>query len=73
VTGTDCLRLMALQLLGEAPPPPVGQPGRVIRARDEPIAPEFLVGVTSCTEVGLLLGITKQAASLRLKKANRHD
>jgi len=71
--GLDAIRLLTLQLLGQAPPPPPGQPGRVIVARDEPIAPEYLAGVTSCTELGLLLGCSKQAAAQRLKKAHRHD
>lgn len=72
MTGLDALRVMALQLTGEAPPPPAGTPGRVIRSRDEPIAPEFLVGITSSTELVLVLGISRQLAHQRMKAA-RHD
>lgn len=70
MVGLDAIRLMTLQLTGQAPPPPAGTPGRVVRARDEPIAPRYLVGVTSCAELGLLLGCSRQAAAQRLKKAN---
>lgn len=60
--GIDAIRLMTQQLLGEAPPPPAGTPGRVIRSRDEPIPAELLA---------LVLGISRQLAHQRLQKA-RH-
>jgi len=73
MTGLDALRLLVLQITGQPTPPLPEIPGRVHIARDEPIAPEYLAGVTSCTELGLLLGCSKQAAAQRLKKAHRHD
>ena len=55
-------------LLGVAPPPLPELPGRVHRAHDEPIADEHLVGITNCTELALVLGITRQAAHQRLQR-----
>jgi hypothetical protein len=49
-------------------PAPAAMPGRVIECRDEPIEPDELAGVTNATELGLLLGISRQAAHKRIAK-----
>ena len=56
-------------LLGEPWPALPALPGRVIVARDEPLPPEYLVGIESPTEYARLAGITRQTAWARLKKA----
>ncbi len=57
-------------LLGDPLPPLPALPGRVHACRDAPLDPAELEGITSPTELGLLLGITKQAAAARLKARN---
>ena len=64
---------MVATLLGEPLPELPAIPGRRIVSRDEPIAPVYLVGITSSTELGLVLGISKQLAQQRMKKATRHE
>lgn len=61
--------LMAASLNGDPWPAPPDLPGRVVTARDEPLAPEYLAGISSPTELGLVLGISRQAADLRLRAA----
>lgn len=65
---TDRWALTLAGLRGERWPMPADIPGRVVQARDEPLAPEFLAGVTSATELALLLSISRQGAAQRLKK-----
>lgn len=71
--SADPYTAMVATLLGEPLPALPAIPGRRITARDEPIAPEFLVGITSSTELGLVLGISRQLAHQRMQKAARHD
>lgn len=56
-------------LRGERWPLPADIPGRLIRAADRPLTDDELAGVDSATELGLLLGISRQAAFQRLKRA----
>ena len=65
---TDRWALTLAGLRGERWPMPADIPGRVVQARDEPLAPEFLADVTSPTELALLLSISRQGAAHRLKK-----
>lgn len=67
--GLDVMTWTAHRLAGEPLPPLPARPGRVFVARDEPLAPEYLVGITSAVELSRLLGISRQAAGQRLKKA----
>lgn len=64
-------RLMVDTLRARALPPLPAIPGRVHRARDEPIAPELLEGITDPRELGLVLGIGTKAAAVRLSNGER--
>lgn len=68
-SGPGVMTWTAHRLAGEPLPRPPSKPGRVFVARDEPLAPEYLVGITSAVELSRLLGISRQAAGQRLKKA----
>lgn len=60
-------QLLIDQLLGRPAPALPELPGRVHTARDEPIDPKYLVGITSSAEIGLLLGVSRQTAWARLQ------
>lgn len=59
---------MLLQLQAQPLPPLPAIAGRVITARDEPLPAEYAVGITSATELALVLHISRQAAYARLQK-----
>lgn len=65
--GADRWAVMLLALAGEPPPPLPAIPGRRITARDEPLSDAELAGVTSPTELALLLGIPMRKAQERLR------
>lgn len=67
--SADRWALTLAGLRGERWPLPADIPGRVVQARDEPIAAEYLADVTSPTELALLTNISRQAAAQRLKRA----
>ncbi len=65
--------LMLAALQGEPGPALPTLPGRRHACTDAPISEVELQGVTSPTELALLLGITRQAAMQRLRRqAGRH-
>lgn len=71
MAGAWHLMLAALQGKPWPALPPL--PGRRHACTDAPISEDELQGVTSPTELALLLGITRQAAVQRLKRqAERH-
>lgn len=67
MTTYDRWTLTVHALLG-CQPQPAALPGRVFRAADRPLTEEELQGVTSPTELGLLLGISRQAAMQRMRR-----
>jgi len=67
--GPGVMTWTAQRLAGDPLPPLPARPGRVFALHDEPLAPEYLVGITSAVELSRLLGISRQAAGQRLKKA----
>lgn len=66
--NTDRWTLTLAGLLGQPWPMPPELPGVVHLARDEPIAAEYLIGVTDPTELSKLLGISRKAAEQRLNQ-----
>lgn len=54
--------LLLLALQGHPWPALPALPGRVILCRDEPMSEAELADVTSPTELGLLLGVSRQRA-----------
>lgn len=65
----DRWTLMVDAMAGEPPMPLPNLPGRVHRSADRQLTPDELAGVTSPSELALLLGCSRQAASVRLRKA----
>jgi hypothetical protein len=70
---TDRWTLTLAGLLGEPWPPLPALPGRVHRTTDAPMTDAELAGISSPTELALILGISRQAAHARLKKAQLHN
>ncbi|MBK7263011.1 MAG: hypothetical protein IPI03_14530 [Rubrivivax sp.] len=61
-TQTDRWRLTVQGLQGIPWPAPAAMPGRRFECRDAPIEPAELADVTNATELGLLLGVSRQRA-----------
>lgn len=59
---------MLRTLAGEPLPPLPGLPGRLIVAADAPLSDDELAQVTSPTELGLICGISRQAAAYRIAR-----
>lgn len=64
----DHWKLMLAQMQGQPLPPLPNLPGRRIVAHDEPLSDDELQGVTSPTELGLICGISRQAAAYRIAR-----
>ncbi len=66
--SADIWSLTVRALAGEPPPVLPAIPGRRHRADDRPLTEDELQGITSPSELGLILGISRQAALQRLRK-----
>ncbi len=66
--NADRWSLTLAALRGEPWPPLPALPGRVHTCHDAPLAPEYLADITSPTELAAAVGISRQAASQRLKR-----
>jgi hypothetical protein len=64
----DRWALTLAALLGQPMPPLPDIPGRRITAHDEPLSEADIAGIDSPSELGRLLGISRQAAGQRLAK-----
>lgn len=69
----DRFGLMLHTLAGEPLPALPDVPGRKIVAADAPLSEAELQDITSPTELGLVLGISRQAAAFRLARRAQAD